>query len=102
MKICINSRALTGDQRSLIESYLHDNFSFDGKTPTLIWKQDDSDFILLGYPRGNSLVEFEVNIVGRDPRSIMFRVHENELMEIAGREKLLDFRNALETWGVGG
>lgn len=102
MKICINSRDLSPDQRTLIEEYLRDNFSFEATAPTLVWKQDDSDFILLGYPRGNDLVEFEVNIVGRDPRSMMFRIHENELMEIAGREKLLDFRNALETWSVGG
>ena len=101
MKICINSRDLSPSQRILIEEYLHDNFSFEGKTPTLVWKQDASDFILLGYPRGNP-VEFGVNLIGRDPRSIMFRVHENELMEIAGREKLMDFRNALETWCVGG
>ncbi|MES2923113.1 MAG: hypothetical protein V4819_16270 [Verrucomicrobiota bacterium] len=101
MKICINSRDLSPGQRALVEEYLHDNFSFEGKTPTLIWKQDDSDFMLLGYPRSNR-VEFEVNIMGRDPRSMMFRVHENELMEIAGREKLVDFRHALETWSVGG
>ena len=101
MKICINSRDLSPGQKVLVEEYLHDNFSFEGKTPTLIWKQDDSNFMLLGYPRRNS-PELEVNIMGHDPRSIMFRVHENELMEIAGREKLLDFRNALEAWSVGG
>jgi hypothetical protein len=101
MKICINSRNLSPSQRTLVEAYLHDNFYFEGNAPTLIWKQDDSDFMLLGYPHGN-LVEFEVNIMGRDPRSTMFRVHENRLMEIAGREKLLDFRNALEAWSVGG
>lgn len=101
MKICINSRDLSPRQKVLVEEYLHDNFSFEGKTPTLIWKQDDSNFMLLGYPHGNA-VEFEVNIMGHDPRSIMFRVHDNELMEIAGREKLMDFKNALETWSVGG
>ena len=100
MKICINSRNLSLGQKTLVEEYLHDNFSFEGRTPVLIWRQDDSEFVLLGYPRGNS-TQFEVNIMGHDPRSIMFRVHENELMEIAGREKLLGFRNALETWGVG-
>lgn len=101
MNICINSTDLSPRQKALVEAYLHDNFSFEGKSPTLVWKQDTSGYMLLGYPRRNS-VELEVNIMGRDPRSIMFRVHENELIESAGREKLLDFRNAMETWSTGG
>ena len=101
MKICINSRDLSPRQKALVEAYLHDNFSFEGKSPTLVWKQDTSGYMLLGDPRRNS-VELEVNILGHDPRSIMFRVHESELMEIAGREKLLDFRNAMESWSTGG
>ena len=101
MNISINSRDLSPSQKALVVDYLLDNFSFEGKSPNLVWKQDTSGYMLLGYPRRNS-VELEVNIMGHDPRSIMFRVHENELMEIAGREKLLDFRNAMEAWGTGG
>lgn len=94
MKICINSRDLTPCQKARIEEYFQDNFCFDGKKPTLIWKLDDSEFILLGYPHGN-VIDCESNLEGRDLRSLMFRVHENELMEIAGRNMLRAFKGSL-------
>lgn len=99
MKICINSRDLTPAQKRRIEEYFLDNFSFENRKPTLIWKQDDSDFVLLGYPRGN-LLEFDAPTSNRDPRSFMFRVHEAELMEIAGRDHWREFREASELWSV--
>ena len=84
MFIRVNSRGLSPSQRACIEDYFKDNFSFEGKTLSLIWQQDDSEFILLGYPYGSSAAP-----VGRQPGeefgSIMYRVHENELFEIAGR-----------------
>ena len=101
MKICLNSRDLSPAQKSLVEEYVRENFSFEGRSPTLIWKPDNSNFMLLGYPHGN-LAEFEVDSLGRNSQSIMFRIHESELMEIAGRRKWLNFREAKEAWSVAG
>ena len=89
MRICINSKNLSELQRTRIENYFQENFSFEGKKPVLIWKEDESDSILLGYPHGDS---------GRDQMppdftSIMFRVHENELQSIAGRDFCSSFGN---------
>lgn len=85
MRICVNARDLADNQRTEIEQYFHENFSFGGKNPTLIWKNDDSEFILLGYVHG-APSESEVQPPkSHDLSSTMFRVHENELMRIAGR-----------------
>jgi len=80
MRIRINCRNLNELQQARIEDYFHENFAFEGKKPTLVWKDRESEFILLGYAHG-TLQEFE----SHDASSIMFRVHENELLEIAGR-----------------
>ena len=87
MRICINSKNLDPAQQGKIEEYFKENFSFDGKNPTLIWKEDDSDFILLGY-RAGSGDGLEHDGISHDFRTVMCRVHESELMEIAGREFL--------------
>ncbi|MEO5712128.1 MAG: hypothetical protein ABIT37_01455 [Luteolibacter sp.] len=80
MRIRINSRNLNELQQARIEGYFLENFSFSGKMPTLIWKDEDSEFILLGYAH-RTHQKFE----SHDASSIMFRVHENELLGIAGR-----------------
>jgi hypothetical protein len=87
MNICINSRDLSDNQRELIEQYFLEHFTFDGKGPKLLWKEDASDYILLGFPQGRGAgcdlkplerAEHEAPVV-------MFRVHEDELLRIAGR-----------------
>ena len=75
MKICLNSRDLTDGQRSRIEEYFEENFAFGKRRMTLEWKEDPSEYMLLGE-------------VSRDFGSVMFRVHESHLMEIAGRSFL--------------
>ncbi len=87
MRICINSRNLDDRQQAKVEEYFHENFSFDDKVPQLIWKEDASDFILLGYRTGG---DHELGEVSHDFRTVMCRVHENELMGIAGRKFLDD------------
>jgi hypothetical protein len=93
MRICINSRDLTDFQRNRIERYFEDHFSFEGKCPRLVWKEDDSDYILLGFPQGDR-TEPEVKAFPQDAHSapvVMFRVHESALLEIAGRGQCVDF-----------
>lgn len=85
MKICINSRDLTDCQRGLVEDYFEDNFSFEGNRPTLVWKVDESASLLLGYAFGNSILAGSDDLI-HDSHSLMFRVHERELMEIVGRK----------------
>ncbi len=87
MRICINSRDLSEHQRHRIEQYFQDHFTFNGKGPGLVWREDESDYILLGFPQGNPN-DPEVNPIARDAHQepvVMFRVHENELLRIAGR-----------------
>jgi hypothetical protein len=84
MKICVNSRDLSPCQRSRIEEYFEDNFTFEGRGPSLVWREDESDYILLGYPHGR----FEESGFSHDFNSVMFRVHESRLMEIVGRASL--------------
>ena len=81
MRICLNSRNLTFAQRAKIEEYFRENFSFASLQPTLVWRDDSSDHVLLGYPCRSSFVLDP----HRDFRSIMVRVHECELLTIAGR-----------------
>lgn len=91
MRICINSRALNQYQQRRIERYFDDHFTFDGRGPELLWLEDDSDFILLGFPHGKP-GDIEVHTIARDLRSapvVMFRVHENALLRIAGRRPVM-------------
>jgi hypothetical protein len=91
MRICINSRDLNQYQQKRIERYFEDHFTFEGRGPELVWIEDESDFILLGFPQGRP-GEIEVHPFSRDMRSapvVMFRVHENELLRIAGRRPIL-------------
>ncbi len=85
MKICINSKDLTDRQRGLIEEYFEDNFSFERKKLTLVWTADESQSLLLGYAFGNSLDAGPADLI-YDSHSMMFRVHERELLEIVGRK----------------
>lgn len=88
MKICLNSRNLSEHQKSGIEKYFHDNFTFCEKGPQLIWKEDESEFVLLGFPKGPP-DQVQVARIARDAHDaplVMFRVHENELLRIAGRK----------------
>ncbi|GAA5116274.1 hypothetical protein GCM10023212_02440 [Luteolibacter yonseiensis] len=65
-----------------------DHFTFGGKGPRLIWKDDESDYILLGFPQGQG-AESGLKPLGRDAHEapiVMFRVHEDELLRIAGRK----------------
>ena len=81
MRISVNSRGLTETQKNRIEEYFRENFSFASHRPKLVWKEDSSESVLLGYPYGPRMEsEFD-----EDCSSIMFRVHEGELMMIAGR-----------------
>ena len=89
MNICINSRGLSDCQRGRVEQYFADHFTFGGKGPKLCWKEDDSDYILLGFPQGRG-TECDLKLLERDAHEapiIMFRVHEDELLRIAGRKE---------------
>lgn len=89
MRICINSRDLNPYQQKRIERYFEDHFTFEGKGPELVWVEDETEFILLGFPQGK-LGDLEVHPFTRDGAPVvMFRVHENELMRIAGRRPIL-------------
>lgn len=89
MRICINSRDLNPFQQKRIERYFDDHFTFEGKGPELVWLEDESDFILLGFPQGKP-GDLEVHPFTRDGAPVvMFRVHENELLQIAGRRPTL-------------
>jgi hypothetical protein len=81
VRICVNSRDLTEIQKRRIEDYFLDNFSFASHRPTLVWTHHSSEAVLLGYPYGPHLADERAE----DYSSIMFRVHEGELMMIAGR-----------------
>jgi hypothetical protein len=86
MNICINSRGLSEHQRGRVEQYFLDHFTFGGKGPKLCWKEDDSDYILLGFPQGPGC---DLKLLERDAHEapvVMFRVHEDELLRIAGRK----------------
>ena len=89
MRICINSRDLNPFQQKRIVRYFEDHFTFEGKGPELVWVEDESDYILLGFPQGKP-GDLEVHPFTRDGRPVvMFRVHENELLQIAGRRPIL-------------
>lgn len=91
MRICINSRALNQFQQKRIERYFEDHFTFEDKGPELVWVEDDSNFILLGFPQGKP-GDIELQPFTTDAHNapvVMFRVHENELMRIAGRRPIL-------------
>lgn len=91
MQICLNSRDLNAQQRQRIEQYFDDHFSFDGKTPVLVWKEDPSEFILLGFvPRSPSSALIRMLPVDAHCAPVvMFQVHEKELLKIAGRNSRL-------------
>jgi hypothetical protein len=89
MNICINSRDLSECQRGRIEQYFEDHFTFDGRGPRLLWKDDESEYILLGFPQGQGMEE-NLKPLGRDAHEapiVLFRVHEDELLRIAGRKE---------------
>lgn len=86
MKICINSRDLTSSQRHGIEQYFHDNFAFGGKSPKLLWMEDDSEFMLLGFCESDPGNVKTIEKNAHKAPVVMFRVHENEMLKIAGRE----------------
>lgn len=98
MKICINSRDLTDRQRGLVEKYFEDNFSFEGKRLTLIWKVDESQSLLLGHVFGSPSHAGSGELI-YDSQSI-FRVHERELMEIVGRNGWHAATGPLAIWSA--
>lgn len=81
MKICINSRNLDPCEQASIESYFDRNFSFCGKRLTLIWKDEETDFILVGYEQGS-----RVSLQTHDVSSFMYRIHEYALLSLVGRD----------------
>ena len=99
MTICINSRDLTDRQRGLVEEYFEDNFSFEGKKLTLVWKVDESQSLLLGYAFGRSIHAGSDGLI-QDSQSMMSRVHERELMEIVGRKWWHGATGSLEAWSA--
>lgn len=87
MQICLNSRDLDEGQRKSIEQYFDDHFSFDGKSPSLVWNEDPSEFILLGFvPKSpSSALMRMLPVDAHCAPVVMFQVHERELLKIAGR-----------------
>lgn len=84
MRICVNSRNVTPKQKAKIEGYFDDHFSFDEKRPSLIWQDDASDCILLAYPHPRGLSAGEAGVLSAN--SVMHRVHENQLLQLVGRD----------------
>lgn len=87
MTICINSRDLEPCQCACVETYFREQFSYNGRRLALVWQDDDSNYMILGYQHG-SKGSLEVIPVKPDFSSVMFRVHEAALLAIAGRGRL--------------